>query len=178
MGRIMKILALAAALFCAAACLEATAQEVHFAPEEDLSRIDVALIGQAKNTIDLASYALTDRAVLQALLDADHRGVAIRIVLDPREHQDFAKLDSLSENVRIKRGGPFMHLKAFVVDGALLRTGAANFTESGERNQDNDLVVIHDAGAVAKFEAHFERMWDAGMAMDDFEPAIKALEPK
>lgn len=177
----MNLKTACAAIFAATMTFGAAstrAQEVHFAPKEDLARIDVALIEEAKTTIDLASYALTNRAVLQALLDADHRGVAIRIVLDPREHHDFAKLDTLSDNVCVKRGGPFMHLKAYAVDGVLLRTGAANFTESGERSQDNDLVVIRDAGAAAKFDAHFERMWDAAMPMDDFEPAIKALEPK
>ena len=35
-----------------------------------------------------------------------------------------------------------------------------------------------DPGAAAKFDAHFERMWDAAQPMDEFEPAIKALEPK
>jgi len=71
-----------------------------------------------------------------------------------------------------------MHLKAHAIDGERLRTGAANFSTSGENAQDNDLVVIRDAGAVAKFEAHFERMWDAAQPMIEFGPAINALEPK
>jgi phosphatidylserine/phosphatidylglycerophosphate/cardiolipin synthase-like enzyme len=61
------------------------AQEVHFSPEERLDVIDAALIGTAKQSIDFASYALTDPQVLDALNDAEGRGVAIRIVLDPRE---------------------------------------------------------------------------------------------
>jgi len=32
--------------------------------------------------------------------------------------------------------------------------------------------------AAAKFDAHFERMWYAAQPMIEFEPAIKALEPK
>ncbi len=75
----------------------------------------------------------------------------IRIVLDPRERHDFAKFGDLSDNVRIKRGGPFMHLKAYEIDGTLLRTGSANFSTSGENAQDNDLIVIRDPGAAAKF---------------------------
>ncbi len=58
-----------------------------------------------------------------------------------------------------------------------LRTGSANFNASGERRQDNDLIVIRDAGAAVKFDAHFERMWDAAQPMIEFEPAIRALEP-
>ena len=80
--------------------------------------------------------------------------------------------------MRIKRGGPYMHLKAYAIDRERLRTGAANFSTSGENAQDNDLVVIRDAGAVAKFEAHFERMRDAAQPMIEFGPAINALEPK
>ena len=49
--------------------------------------------------------------------------------------------------MRLKRGGPFMHLKAYAIDGVLLHTGSANY----------DLIVIRDASAAAKFVAHFER---------------------
>ena len=44
----------------------AFAQEVHFSPEERLDAIDAALIETAKQSIDLASYALTDPVVIDA----------------------------------------------------------------------------------------------------------------
>jgi phosphatidylserine/phosphatidylglycerophosphate/cardiolipin synthase-like enzyme len=173
---LMKIIASvgAAALLAASGAI---GQEIHFSPEERLDAIDVQLIGTAKSSIDFASYALTDASIIDALTEAEHRGVAIRIVLDPRERHDFVKLGDLSDNVRIKRGGPFMHLKAYSVDGIVLRTGSANFSTSGERAQDNDLVIIRNAGAAGRFDAHFERMWDAGQPMVEFEPAIRAMEP-
>jgi phosphatidylserine/phosphatidylglycerophosphate/cardiolipin synthase-like enzyme len=155
----------------------ANAQEIHFSPEERLDAIDAAIIKGAKRSIDFAAYSLTDGAVVEALNAAERRGVIIRIVLDPHERHDFVRLSDLSDNVRIKPFGPLMHLKAYAIDGELLRTGSANFSASGERQQDNDLIVIRDAGAAAKFDAHFERMWDAAQPMDEFEPAIRALEP-
>ncbi len=168
----------AAFLAMLAVSSSAMTQEVHYSPEERLDAIDAALIATAKRSIDLASYALTDPVVLDALNDAERRGVVIRIVLDPPERHDFVKLGDLSDNVRIKRGGPFMHLKAYAIDGETLRTGSANFSTSGERAQDNDLIVIRDAGTAAKFEGHFARMWDAAEPMIEFGPAIEALEPK
>ena len=54
----------------------------------------------------------------------------------------------------------------------------AGFSTSGENAQENDLIVIRGAGAAAKFDAHFERMWNAAQPMDEFEPAIRALELK
>jgi phosphatidylserine/phosphatidylglycerophosphate/cardiolipin synthase-like enzyme len=177
MLRAMRRVLTTAVAIVGAACA-ALAQKVHYSPEESLDAIDAKLIEASKDSIDLASYSLTDTAVIDALNAAARRGVVIRIVLDPRERHDFVKLGDLSDNVRIKRGGPFMHLKAYEVDGALLRTGSASFSASGESAQDNDLVVIRDASAGAKFEAHFERMWDAAEPVDEFGPAINALEPK
>ncbi len=156
----------------------ASAQEIHFSPEERLDAIDAAMIESAKFSIDFAAYSLNDGAVVDALNAADRRGVVIRIVLDPRERHDFVRLGDLSDNVRIKRSGPLMHLKAYAIDGEVLRTGSANFSASGERQQDNDLIVIRDPGAAAKFDAHFERMWDAALPMDEFPRAIEELTPK
>jgi phosphatidylserine/phosphatidylglycerophosphate/cardiolipin synthase-like enzyme len=71
-----------------------------------------------------------------------------------------------------------MHLKAYEIDGAVLRTGSANFWASGENAQDNDLIVIRDAAAAGRFEAHFTAMWSAAEPMVEFAPAIDAMEPR
>ncbi|MBV8106787.1 MAG: hypothetical protein JO223_19590 [Hyphomicrobiales bacterium] len=138
-----------------------SSQEIHFSPDEDLVAIDAGLIAQAKRSIDFASYALTEGVILRALNDADRRGVTVRIMLDPREHHDFAQFGDLSDNVRFKRFAPLMPVRAYEVDDQLLRTGSANFSSGGVRRQDNDLIVFHDARAAAQFEAHFQRMWNA-----------------
>ena len=58
-----------------------------------------------------------------------------------------------------------MHLKSYQVDGRFLRTGAANFSASGLKREDNDLVVIEDAQAVAKFKHAFEARFVSGKAL-------------
>ena len=40
--------------------------EIHFSPEERLDAIDAAVIATARNSIDLASYALTDPIVMNS----------------------------------------------------------------------------------------------------------------
>jgi hypothetical protein len=42
----------------------AAAVELHASPEESLDVIDAQLINSARSSIDLASYALTDRIVM------------------------------------------------------------------------------------------------------------------
>jgi phosphatidylserine/phosphatidylglycerophosphate/cardiolipin synthase-like enzyme len=68
-----------------AACPQSFAEPapaIHYAPAENLERIDVALIDKAAQEIDMAAYVLTDWPVLQALTRAADRGVKVRIYLD------------------------------------------------------------------------------------------------
>ena len=112
MKRILVTLLLAAGLRYEVQ-VSAYAQDLHYAPEENLDRIDVTLIENAADNIDMAAYVLTDWAFINALNDAEARGVKVRIVLDPREHSDVARFVGL--DVRQKRSGPLMRIKAFEV---------------------------------------------------------------
>lgn len=161
---------LGAALILAAApgyCLGEPPAIVHFAPAENLERIDVGLIDQAHANIDMAAYVLTDWPVMQALRRAAERGVKVRIYMDSgrflKREPGRPFLDLLSQpgvEVRFKRPrAPLMHLKSYQIDGRLLRTGAANFSPSGLKRQDNDLVIIENQGAIRDFERKFETVY-------------------
>jgi phosphatidylserine/phosphatidylglycerophosphate/cardiolipin synthase-like enzyme len=140
----------------------AGAAEVYYAPGTRLDAVDVKLIDDAETSIDMAAYVLTDREVIRALCDAEERGVKVRVVMDPREPvASIDELGPLAASIRFKRGGPLMHLKAYAIDGQTLRTGSANFSYSGEREQDNDVVVLRDPAAAVRFSAQFERIWKA-----------------
>ena len=58
-----------------------------------------------------------------------------------------------------------MHLKAYAIDGVLLRTGSANLSPSGLKQQDNDLIILRDPEAAAKFEARFDKIYEAAEPM-------------
>lgn len=45
-----------------------------------------------------------------------------------------------------------MHLKSYSLDSRLPRSGSANLTASGLKQQDNDIIVIHEPTAVQTFE--------------------------
>lgn len=107
--------------------------EWHNAPAENLEHIDVEQLATARQTIDIAAYVLTDWAVMDALRTAARRGVGVRIILDGSQFgldRGSDRLDALlaEPNVltRIKPSKPdIMHLKAYAIDGRLLRTGSA-----------------------------------------------------
>jgi phosphatidylserine/phosphatidylglycerophosphate/cardiolipin synthase-like enzyme len=146
---------------------------IHYAPAENLEHIDVALIDRAEREIDMAAYVLTDWAIMQALTRAADRGVVIRIYLDgtqlaEREHakvfNDLAETPGVE--IRIKHEtSALMHLKTYQIDGKLLRTGAANFSASGLKRQDNDLIVIESVEAAASFKRNFDARFASGEAL-------------
>jgi phosphatidylserine/phosphatidylglycerophosphate/cardiolipin synthase-like enzyme len=55
-----------------------------------------------------------------------------------------------------------MHLKSYQIDGRVLPTGAANFSASGLKRQDNDLIVIESRGAAASFKRNFDAQFAGG----------------
>ena len=147
--------------------LPSAAAEIHYAPDENLERVDVALIDAARASIDMAAYVLTDRSVIEALARAGRRGVVVRVWRDPGMAEKvgdadvaaFIAPDEPGVTLREKAPGPLMHLKGYCLDGATLRTGSANFSHSGLTAQDNDLVVIRSVQACAGFEAKFGKVW-------------------
>lgn len=142
-----------------------------YAPVDDLEAIDVMLLASAHRRIDFAAYVLTDLRIVEALDDAAARGVAIRIYRDAGGVNAQAMPKALGEvydrlaarrNVEIRykaEPAPFMHLKAYSVDGEFLREGAGNFSHSGLTRQDNSLIVLRCAEAVSRFQRAFEDMW-------------------
>ena len=56
--------------------------ETHYAPSENLERIDVAQIDAATTTLDMAAFVLSDVAVIEAMSQAAARGVKIRLYRD------------------------------------------------------------------------------------------------
>jgi phosphatidylserine/phosphatidylglycerophosphate/cardiolipin synthase-like enzyme len=148
------------------------AVEVHFAPEEDLSAVDVGLIKSAANgeAIDAALYVATECKVMGALADAAARGCRVRVYLDAEQaakanwrtnlDHPMHRLIADGGEVRMKAtGAPLMHLKGYTIGGRLLRTGSANVSYDGLNRQDNHVLVIRDAAAVAAFQRKFEAVW-------------------
>jgi phosphatidylserine/phosphatidylglycerophosphate/cardiolipin synthase-like enzyme len=142
--------------------------EIHYAPRENLESVDAEEIGRAQLSIDIAAYVLSDARIIEALTDAAERGVLIRLYLDKSQFAEHgptrgglveALLAHPNVVARVKGEGVLMHLKAYAVDGSVLRTGSGNFSRSGLSSQDNDAIFITDPAVVDAFEGNFERIW-------------------
>jgi hypothetical protein len=109
--------------------------EIHYAPRENLEAVDVQEIARAELSIDMAAYVLSDPQIIEALTDAAERGVVIRLYLDRSQFAEHgptrggiveALVAHPNVEARVKGEGVLMHLKAYAVDGEVLRTGSGN----------------------------------------------------
>jgi phosphatidylserine/phosphatidylglycerophosphate/cardiolipin synthase-like enzyme len=55
--------------------------------------------------------------------------------------------------------------QSYQIDGRMLRAGAANFSASGLKRQDNDLIIIESAEAAAAFRRAFDARFVTGEAL-------------
>ena len=142
---------------------------VHYSPFENLEAIDSATILNSRcDHLDIAAYSFTDHLLAQAVTEYANRGHRVRIYRDKDQYsqeesrnnfvaQQFAGNRNIA--IRVKGSRTLMHLKAYS-DGCVLREGSANWSPSGEKQQDNTLTLTSDVNAIRAFEADFESMWN------------------
>ena len=139
-----------------------------YSPVDNLERSELVQLDTATRTIDIAMYSFTDRYLAEELAALARKGVRIRVY---RDREQFAQemqwgtgtttgiLLAAGVEVRVKGARDLMHLKSYAVDGRLLRTDSANWSSTGLKRQDNDMVYESSPEAVERFERKFEEMW-------------------
>ncbi len=148
----------------------ATAQlshvRVYFSPDDDLRTMLIALIRAETDHIALASYLISDPAIIDELIAAHERNVSVEVVSCRSGAADsWSKIDRL-----IDAGLPvyiypapyirsLMHHKFALFSASnLVATGSANWTKSGFDANREHILVHESAPLVSRFSDEFERL--------------------
>ena len=140
--------------------------EVYFSPDGGIRDRLLRAINHTKATIDLAIFDFTSGELAGALLAAKERGVLIRIVADARQaqgkHSEIPWLLEKGFKIRPVRGNGrgLMHHKFAIFDGKILVTGSYNWTDSAERFNHENALVLGDSALIRRYQAHFERLFN------------------
>jgi mitochondrial cardiolipin hydrolase len=136
----------------------------YFAPGEDCLRKLRELCLAAKRRIDVCVYTIADDRLCDALVDADRRGVIVRILSDDQKihdsGSDVIRLRDRGIEVRLDDTAFHMHHKFAVFDGARLASGSFNWTRGASAGNEENLVVTDDVRLVRSFGARFDHLWD------------------
>lgn len=108
---------------------------------DNLLRLFQNAINQAKESIVLVIYSLTDSQIIQALQKKSEEGVEIYIVCDAKASPDISY--RLPRSTLIKRVGQgLMHQKILIIDRKQILLGSANMTTSSLNVHDNLVIGV------------------------------------
>src|SRR5687768_9400368 len=109
----------------------------------------VALIDGAQQSIDIANYTFSVRAIEEAILRAKMRGVAIRVAMDKGQEMGdtvATRLTAAGVPVRFVAGGGnpagLQHAKFMLVDKLTLATGSNNWSSTGTSINEESTIAI------------------------------------
>jgi len=135
----------------------------------------VEAINSAKLSVDVAMYSLSLNSIRNALLNADKRGVQVRMVMesDNMDRSDPQILKDAGIPIIGDRSSGLMHDKFVVIDNSEVWTGSMNLTDSGAYEDNNNMIRIRSVKLAQDFTTEFEEMF-----IDDrFGPNIVAKTP-
>lgn len=145
-----------------------------FAPVDDVHGALIHMLESVTFSAYIAMYGFDDEEIADRvlrMLNAEH--IAVTLILDSsqaggvHERRILARENYPASCVTVGRSehGAIMHLKAMVLDGHLKLGGSTNLSDSGERKQDNELIVQNHpliaARATARFTALHNNMLQA-----------------
>ncbi len=137
-------------------------------------------IAAAKYSIDLCLYSLSGSVgadVATALLDAQARGVRVRVIAE-NDNANSTAMNRLRGAVPfitdaydpINAGAGLMHNKFFVIDARdrssdtddRVITGSWNPTDDGTTSDAQNMIEIQDQALAITYTAEFDEMWGSG----------------
>lgn len=137
-------------------------------------------IAEAEKSLDISMYIFSSPEVITAVADAEARGVAVRILLEPGpfnpsnpnfplpiNRRAFDELKAAGVNVRyIKPRFKYLHQKTILVDGHTAIVMTANLSRSAFESNREYGLINRSTSDVTEIQAMFEADW----AGKDFVP--------
>lgn len=137
--------------------------------EPDMGRAPILnFINQTNYNLNLVMYGLTDKALLNALIQQKKAGKTVRILLERNpyksEGQNQLAIDAFNTNHISWQGDipgmKLIHQKTLIVDDKQALVMTFNFTYPTFKNQRNFALLIDDATQVKQINTMFNADWN------------------
>ncbi len=136
----------------------------YFSPGDDCENAIVSCIRNAKHSIKICVFTISENVISEEIIAAMKKGVAVTIITDNDKINDKGSdirwLSDEGIRIRIDEASSHMHHKFCIVDKKTLLTGSYNWTKSAaDRNQEN-LLVTEDPKMVKAYLNEYQKLWD------------------
>ena len=126
----------------------------------------IPIIKSAKSYIYIPAFYLTRKSIIYELIDAQKRGVEIKIIVDETSVRGkYVDINFMKENdidVRVENWLGKMHMKSMIIDDDTLIIGSMNFTKQGENMNDENCIILKNVPCLTKkYKEHFLELWNS-----------------
>jgi phosphatidylserine/phosphatidylglycerophosphate/cardiolipin synthase-like enzyme len=137
--------------------------ECYFAPGDDLSGKVARLFDNAKKSVDVCVFTITDDRIAGPIERAHRRGVKVRIITDDDKAEDLGsdidKFIKAGIPVRMDSTPAHMHHKFAIFDETLLLNGSFNWTRSATAINNENFIITSDRAQIEAFSKQFAKLW-------------------
>ncbi|MBM3838508.1 MAG: endonuclease [Verrucomicrobia bacterium] len=140
-----------------------TVAEACFSPQHDCAGRIAQLLDNARRSVKVCVFTITDNRIAEAMLRSHRRGVRLRVITDDdKQHDPGSDIQRLSQAgiaVRADCTEYHMHHKFAVFDGTLLLTGSYNWTRAAALHNEENFLLTSDPRLLQPFRELFEKLW-------------------
>jgi len=150
--------------------------EVYFSPSDGVNSVIIDHINTSNNDIEVNTMLITRTDIGYALRDQANIGINIRVMIDNESTCNSTVVTTLENSLGNKfreMGEPGMlHNKSMIVDQSnpssdpFVLTGSHNWSNSADQKNDENTIVIHDAGIVNIFYQEFSERYKNGIPVN------------
>jgi len=147
-----------------------------FSDGADISNLLVSAINSSTVSVDVAIYGITLENVAEALVKAQKRRVAVRVIIN-ESHVFHSKVSQALQtlidggvNLRTLRGlGKYgiMHNKVAVFDSKIVVTGSYNWTVTANTANYENIIFTYAPNIINGYSKYFRWMWKYSRPLKD-----------
>jgi phosphatidylserine/phosphatidylglycerophosphate/cardiolipin synthase-like enzyme len=136
--------------------------KIFFCPEDSCEDNIIKEIKNAKKEIRFMVFSFTSQNIADELIKKKNEGLTISgLWEEKRTEMKYEKFHYLEDNgISIAKdvNSADMHNKVFIIDEKTVITGSYNPTNNGNRNNDENMIIIEDKDIAEKYIKEFERL--------------------
>ncbi len=145
--------------------INGTPVEIYFSPDDGVATHILALLQGAQESIYFMAYSFTANDLGDAIRQRASDGLTVAGVMDDgqinsNQGTEYDPFKQARLDVRRDGNAGLMHHKVIIIDRKIVITGSYNFSASAEKQNDENVVIIHNADAAAQYLAEFQRVFE------------------
>jgi phosphatidylserine/phosphatidylglycerophosphate/cardiolipin synthase-like enzyme len=138
--------------------------KVYFSPGTDILESISDLLKQAKQSLDICVFTITDERLANDILVCHRNGIKVRIITDDEKMYDHGSaikdLKSAGIPVKIDHSRYHMHHKFGIIDSRIIFTGSFNWTYTASNHNQENMLVTTNHDIVNQYAEQFKILWE------------------